>query len=190
MNADRLTPRLVSAFILILALAWTLPACAPSATPTPFRPPSDAASPATLPTGPSAGAATPIVSFTQAFTPAPIQVTAAPPCENNLTFLLDLTYKDNTVVLPGQSIDKQWLVQNNGSCNWDSRYRLRFISGESLGAPEDLPLYPARSGARITLRIEFTAPTAPGSYQSAWQALSPDGTLFGDTVYIQIVVGQ
>jgi hypothetical protein len=188
MNADRLAPRLVSAFILILLL--TLPACAPAATPTFFRPPSDVTSPATLPPGPAAGAVTPIISLAETLTPAPIQVIAAPPCENNLTFLLDLTYEDNTVVLPGQSIDKQWLVQNNGSCNWDSRYRLRFIGGDSLGAPEDLPLYPARAGARITLRIEFTAPSAPGSYQSAWQAMSPDGTLFGEEIYLLVVIAQ
>lgn len=186
MNADRLTSRIASAFILILLL--TLPACAPAATPTLFRPPSDSTSPSTPPPGSQPGASTPIVFPTETFTPAPIEITAAPPCENNLTFLLDQTYDDGTVVLPGQSVDKQWLVENSGSCNWDSRYRLRFVGGESLGAAEELPLYPARSGARITLRIIFTSPTTPGSYQSAWQAISPDGTLFGDTIYLLIIV--
>jgi len=93
-------------------------------------------------------------------------------------------------MLPGQFVDKQWLVENSGTCNWDSRYRLRFIGGEALGAPTDLPLYPARAGARVTLRILFTAPSEAGSYQSQWQAQSPDGTLFGDAVYLLIIVAQ
>ncbi len=196
MNAERLTSRIVPAFILILS--WTLPACAPSATPTFFRPPSELTIPSTPLSGPQPGAPSPIIlptdtlalSEVEGLTPAPIQITPTPPCTDNLTFLIDLTFEDNTVVLPGQSIDKQWLVQNTGTCDWDSRYRLRFIGGETLGAAQEIPLYPARAGARVTLRVVFTAPSAAGSYQSQWQAVSPDGTLFGDAVYLLIIVAQ
>jgi len=188
MNAARLLSRIAAAFILILL--WTLPACAPTPTPGLFRPPSGLASPATLPSGPQPGAPTPIIFPTDTPTLAPVQITPAPPCTDGLTFLLDLTIPDGTVMLPGQFVDKQWLVENSGTCNWDSRYRLRFIGGEALGAPTDLPLYPARAGARVTLRILFTAPSEAGSYQSQWQAQSPDGTLFGDAVYLLIIVAQ
>jgi methionine-rich copper-binding protein CopC len=53
---------------------------------------------------------------------------------------------------------------------------------------EEQPLYPARAGTQATLRIVFTAPTEPGTYQSTWQAVDPDGNLFGDTVFMEIVV--
>ena len=186
MNADRIIPRIVSVFILILL--GTLTACAPTAIPTLFRPPSDSTLLAPPPSGPGTAAATPVIFPTDTFTPAPIQITAAPPCADGLTYLSDLTIPDGTVVLPNQSIDKQWLVENSGSCNWDSRYRLRWIGGETLGAPTEVALYPARGGARVTLRILFTAPSEAGSYQSAWQAVSPDGTLFGNAVYLLVIV--
>jgi hypothetical protein len=80
------------------------------------------------------------------------------------------------------------LVQNSGTCNWDDRYRLKFVSGSELGAPVEQTLYPARSGTEATIRILFTAPAEPGTYQSAWQAYDPQGQPFGDPVFIQIII--
>ena len=181
MNAEFHTrSKWMTAFILILL--WTLPAClppwgAPTAAPTFFHPPSGSASPTTPLPEPSAVAATPDIFPT-------------PACTDELTWLVDLTFEDDTVVLPGQSMDKQWLVQNSSACDWDARYRLRNINGETLGAPAEIPLYPARAGAQVTLRIVFLAPSAAGTYKSEWQAVNPAGELFGDTVYIQIIVGE
>jgi hypothetical protein len=92
------------------------------------------------------------------------------------------------MVTKGQSIDKQWLVSNSGSCDWDARYRLKWIAGDAMSAPKEQALYPARAGMQITLRIVFTAPQATGSYESAWQAIAPDGSPFGQAIYIQIAV--
>lgn len=112
------------------------------------------------------------------------------PCANELTFLDDLTIEDGATFSPGASIDKQWLVQNDGTCNWDETYKLKWIGGHTLGVSEEQPLFPARAGAQVTLRIVFTAPAEPGIYQSAWQALDPAGNIFGEVVYMEIVVNQ
>lgn len=77
---------------------------------------------------------------------------------------------------------------NSGSCNWDASYRLKWIGGDPLGAAAEQVLYPARTGTQATIRIFFTAPTSPGTHQSAWQAYSPDGIAFGDPVYVEMVV--
>jgi hypothetical protein len=61
--------------------------------------------------------------------------TCHPSCTDNLAFLEDITIPNGTVVVPGESVDKRWLVQNSGSCNWDDRYRLKFVSGSELSAP-------------------------------------------------------
>jgi hypothetical protein len=92
------------------------------------------------------------------------------------------------LVLPGASIDKQWLVQNNGTCNWDSRYRLRFAGGLEMGAQTEQALFPARAGNQATIRIAFTAPGEPGTYATAWQAVDPNGQPFGDPVFMEINV--
>jgi len=167
------------ALLLVLTFAS---ACAPQASPTAFRPPTQPGPTQILPT---------TTSVPQLFTPAPtptITATIPGPCTDSLSFLDDITIEDNTFVSPGSSIDKQWLVQNTGTCNWDSTYRLKWIGGDTLGAAEEQALYPARAGTQATLRIIFTAPVIEDTYDSAWQAVDPNGNVFGDLIFIKIVV--
>jgi len=112
------------------------------------------------------------------------------PCQDNLTFISDLTIPDGSKVKPDAILDKRWEVQNTGTCNWDERYTLRLIAGEPLGAKETQALYPARSGVSLVIRIEFLAPSQAGSYRSAWQAYNPAGEPFGDTIYIAVNVTE
>jgi hypothetical protein len=95
---------------------------------------------------------------------------------------------DGTSVTPGERVDKQWLVTNSGTCNWDASYRIKLINGDAMGAPTEQALYPARAGTQATFRIVFTAPPTSGNYASAWQAIAPDGTTFGQALTIQINV--
>ena len=169
--------------LILLTSIFSLWACVPQTTPTPFRPPTDAPPTQPLPT------TTPIPAL---FTPAPtvtVTVTAtAGPCINVLSFVDDVTVEDGTSFLPSASIDKQWLVQNSGTCNWDETYRLKWVGGDPMGAAQEQSLYPARAGTQATLRVTFTAPAESGSYESAWQAVDPNGNFFGDLVFIKIVV--
>ena len=184
MNAERCKPRLVSAFFFILI--WILIACAPTATPTLFRPPGGYSSTVTPPS--YASPPTAMIIPTEAPTLEP--PTPITPCTNDLKWLADLTFIDDTIVLPGQYMNKQWSIQNSGTCDWDARYRLRNINGETLGASAEIPIYPARAGATVTLSLVFLAPSEAGTYRSEWQAATPDGTLFGDMLYIKIVVAN
>jgi hypothetical protein len=102
----------------------------------------------------------------QLFTTVPtvtLTATIAGPCTNNLSFLDDITIDDGTSVSPGSSIDKQWLVQNSGSCNWDSTYRIRGIGGDPLGANTERLLYPAKAGTQATVLSEFIARFTEGA---------------------------
>jgi len=179
-NRFFLNPILIA---LLVVLAFT-PACAPQASPTAFRPPTQPGPTQILPT---------TTSVPQLFTPVStptVTATIPGPCTNSLSFLDDLTVEDNTAVSPGASIDKQWLVHNTGTCNWDETYRLKWIGGDTLGAAEEQALYPARAGTQATLRILFTAPPVENIYESAWQAVGPDGNVFGDLIFIKIVVSN
>jgi len=151
--------------------------------PTPYRPPTIVAQV----TRPLQVSTTPTTTAQVAVTPFPV---STPACTDNLTFLEDLSLPDGTVVKPGAPLDKRWLVENRGSCNWDEKYRLKFMSGAELSAPLDQALYPARSASTATIRIIFTAPSEPGTYQSAWQAYNPQGEPFGDPVFMQVTVGS
>lgn len=116
--------------------------------------------------------------------------TSTPECTAGLRFLEDLTIPDGTILEPGQSIDKRWLVENIGTCNWDERFSMHLIAGPPLNALEIQALYPARSGTQAVIRIRFTAPIEPGTYRSAWQAFSPQGESFGDMIYIDFSVSE
>ncbi len=109
-------------------------------------------------------------------------------CTDQLMFVSDITIPDGTSVVAGSTLDKQWEVENSGSCNWNEDYQLRLISGPAMGAETEQKLIPARSGSRVTLRIVFTAPDEPGVYRSAWQAYNPQSVAFGDLFFIDIVV--
>lgn len=147
---------------------------------TPFRPPTVAPQPAFQPL--------PGPTFSPTVTEPPLP-TVTPACVNGLTFLEDLTIPDGTVVQPGEVLEKSWLVENSGTCNWNKDYRVRLISGPGMGASEEQALFPARASAQAIIRILFTAPAEPGLYQSAWQAHDPLGKPFGDPFFIQILVG-
>jgi hypothetical protein len=102
--------------------------------------------------------------------------------------LEDVTIPDNSIVAPGSTLDKQWLVQNSGSCNWDNHYRLRLINGDTLGASPEQALFPARAGMQATLHTVFTAPLEAGDYISEWQAFDAKGIPFGESFFIKITV--
>ena len=175
-----------SRFLLAIVLAFLLlSACSPTPTPTPFRPPT-AQPPLIEPTF--------IINPTQPIvivesTPLPTIIPTANPeeCLNNLTFLSDLTIPDNTSIAYGATIDKQWIVENSGTCHWSSDYRLKHIGGAALNAPEEIALYPARAGTQATIQILFTAPFTDGEYESAWQAADAQGIAFGDPIFIRII---
>lgn len=164
----------------LVLIAWSWAGCSAvfQSQPVPFQPPTLAGeiSPAV-----PEKAATP----TAVNTPRPA-VTLA--CSDNLKYLNDITIMDGTLVQPGQVLDKRWLVENNGSCNWDARYRLQLVDGSSMGAVEEQALFPARSGVQAEIRMLFTAPIEDGVVHSAWQAYNPEGQAFGDPFYIEIVV--
>jgi hypothetical protein len=169
------------AILFLPFLSLYLAGC--SAQPTPYRPPTMVIQPAQ----PVTTAGIPAVTSQFVETQLPI---STPGCTNNLTFLEDLSLPDGTVVKPGALLDKRWLVENSGTCNWDKYYRLKFMSGAELSTPLDQALLPARSGSKATIRIIFTAPSDAGTYQSAWQAFNPQGEPFGDPVFIQLEVGS
>ena len=170
-------------------ILFSLSACSPASTATPFRPPT-AQPPLIEPTL--------IIQPTKQVvviqpSPQPTIVALSPTvnpqdCTNNLHFISDATVPDNSLVAIGSSIDKQWLVENSGTCNWNSSYRLKHLGGAVLGAQEEMMLYPARAGTQATVQIIFTAPFAEGAYESAWQAVDSKGNPFGDPIYIRITV--
>lgn len=173
--------------LILLLIIFLTSSCSPQPEPTPFRPPTS------IPSTQIISTATPVPTIFS-ITETPTQQIFSTPtesiCTNVLSFLDDVTVEDGTSFLPNTQIDKQWLIKNDGTCDWDSTYKLKWVGGDPMGANTEQPLYPARANTQVTLRILFTAPSEVGEYESAWQAVDPDGNFFGDLVFIKIVVTQ
>jgi hypothetical protein len=107
---------------------------------------------------------------------------------NDAIFLEDLTIPDQTIVDPGENLDKRWSVQNSGSCDWGSGYRLLHVSNDAFRTPDEIALFPASAGYLAVWQIQLGAPFEPGEHISIWQARSPEGLLFGEQVYLWVVV--
>jgi hypothetical protein len=173
-------------FFVVILILFLLSACAPTPTPAPFRPPT--VEPPLIEPTLIIQPTKPVVIVEATLPPTIIPTTNPKDCTNDLSFINDVTIPDNTFITYGSNVDKQWLVQNSGTCNWNSSYRLRHLGGAGLGAAEEAMLYPARAGAQATIQIIFTAPYTDGVYESAWQAYDPDGNPFGQPIYIRITV--
>ena len=175
--------RLYTSPVAILALVIFISSCSPQPTTAPFVAPSG-----------NNQITTEVLPFTPPPLPTVLGETPVPNatlptlCYNSLRFIEDVNYPDGSVVRPGEKIEKLWQVENNGTCNWDSRYKMMLVEGDQLGAPAELSLYPARSGSQAELRVIFIAPRESRYYKSTWQAYGPDGQAFGDPFYIDIFV--
>ncbi|MCX6071342.1 MAG: NBR1-Ig-like domain-containing protein [Chloroflexi bacterium] len=120
--------------------------------------------------------------------PIPLPPTSTAFCVNDAQFMEDLTLPDGTEVLPGAALDKRWLVLNRGECAWGPEHRLVQIGDSRIEGPGALALYPAVAGGQAVWQVQLTAPQEEGEFISRWRAQAPDGTLFGDEVYVLVVV--
>lgn len=149
-----------------------------------FIPPTAISEPTSQPSYPATEQQDPIPPF------EPLQSTFEINCTNSLRYIEDLTFPDGSLVSPGTEVDKQWQVENTGTCNWDFRYSLRIISGDDLGIELEQALFPARSGSRVIIHINFKAPDQAGTYSVVWQAFDPSYQPFGDPISILFNVSK
>ena len=115
--------------------------------------------------------------------------TTAVTCNDSMNFVQDGNFPDGTSVTAGQVIVKEWVVENDGSCNWDERYHLRLMDGyPALGAASEIALSKVDSGKQTTISVSFSAPLETGTFKTAWQAYNPENVAFGNPVFMIIVV--
>jgi hypothetical protein len=111
-------------------------------------------------------------------------------CIDDARFIEDLTIQDGTIVIPGKRLDKRWSVQNSGTCDWGPGYALVRLGEDPFVGAEEIALYPARAGSSAIWQLVLEAPEEPGDYLSHWQAQNPQGYLFGDSVFLLVVVEE
>jgi polar amino acid transport system substrate-binding protein len=130
--------------------------------------------------------------------PTPVFLTPVPPaCIYGMAFVADLSYPDYNMTSPpvlqaGQTFTKSWRIRNTGTCSWDPSFFLRYVRGnvpaaQMNGQPVPVPAVIA-PGATVDMSVNLIAPSAPGTYQGFWQMSAPNGTFFGQTIWVGITV--
>jgi len=131
-------------------------------------------------------------------TPTPVVFTPVPPaCVYGMAYVADLSYDDQNMtnpplLQPGQSFTKSWRIRNTGTCNWDPTFFLRYVRGnvpaaQMNGQPVPVPAVIV-PGATVDMSVNLIAPSGPGTYQGFWQMSAPNGTFFGQTIWVGITV--
>ena len=96
------------------------------------------------------------------------------------SFESDVTYPDGSIVSRGTTFTKIWRLKNIGTCTWTTSYGIIFVSGEKLGAPNDVSLPGSVApGQTIDIPVNLTAPNAEGRYRGNWKLRNASGVLFG-----------
>ena len=112
------------------------------------------------------------------------------PCFN-LLYIDDVTIKDGTRMEPGEKFTKTWLVQNIGGCAWRPGFTFQHVGGEAMRGNTVTLTEAIPTGAKRELSVELVVPSGiNGVIESAWQMADENGVFFGDTLFVNIVVGD
>ena len=114
----------------------------------------------------------------------------ADPCYN-LIWVEDVTIPDGTQLKPNEVFTKTWLVQNVGGCAWPPGFTFSHVGGDLMRGQivtltEAIPV-----GAKRPISVQLAVPNGiNGLIQSSWRMADADGNYFGDTLSINILVGN
>ena len=112
----------------------------------------------------------------------------APTAVSNSAFVADVTIPDDTVMAPGQQFVKTWRVKNTGNTTWNQSFRLDFIEGVAMTNQTSLSVPTVTPGAETEISLTLTAPTQKGTHFGDWKIKDERGVLFGDILFLRIVV--
>ena len=114
-------------------------------------------------------------------TPGAAGPTATSEFCDRAAFVEDVNYPDDSVVEAGEVFTKTWILENTGTCTWNSQYAIVFDHGDALGSPASLPLTDedVAPEEEIEVSIRLIAPDSPGDYQGFWKLRNQAGQIFG-----------
>jgi len=103
-------------------------------------------------------------------------------------FVSDVTVEDGTNVNPEQSLVKIWKMRNESVVAWPENTRLAFVGGDKLANVEAVAVPAVEPGNEVDIAVDMVAPSKPGRYVGYWRLAAPDGTRFGQRVWVDITV--
>jgi len=133
-------------------------------------------------------------------TPAPEKPTPAPTpegCIDGMAFIQDLNLDDNNMknppkMPPGVPFQKGWRIQNSGTCEWNSGYKLVYVSGNTplarMGGEPTAVQGIVPAGKQYDMWVDQVSPLYAGTYQGFWQMVNDKNRPFGERIWVGIEV--
>lgn len=103
-------------------------------------------------------------------------------------FVADVTMPDGTPVTTNQSFFKIWKLRNEGVSAWPLGTMLGHVGGDKLSMSDCVPIEVTEPGEECDITVDMIAPSKPGRYVSYWRLIHPDGSRFGQRVWVDIIV--
>lgn len=121
-------------------------------------------------------------------------------CQDSAQYISD-DGLDGTSYAPNTPFTKTWIVKNTGSCIWDSRYLVFYISGKVMSQQPGYWIVQqgqtVAPGQTVNISIGMTSPVENGNYQSYWGLKKENGQLMpiqgganGNSFYVKIKVAD
>jgi len=106
-----------------------------------------------------------------------------------MAMVSDFSIPDGTIMTPGQTFDKAWLVENNGNCTWEVGFKLVFTGGDAMGGTTQTLSRIVPPGSQTMLSVPMIAPDTVGTFYGIWTMYTSEGEYFLTTsIFINIVV--
>lgn len=129
-------------------------------------------------------------STSTAITETPLPTSTTNPCYN-LLYIEDVTIPDGTQMKAGETFTKTWLIQNIGGCAWRAGFTFQHVGGESMRGNTVVLTEAIPTGAKREISVALVVPSGiNGLIQSSWRMADENGVFFGDTLSVNIVVGN
>ena len=135
---------------------------------------------------------TPTATATVTGTPG-LSITAPANCKDTAVLLQDVTIPDGTNIADGTKFTKTWQFRNTGTCPWIG-YKIAFISGDRMGAPDTAPVPDTAPKADVNVSVELDAPAADGVYTGFFELRNSTGVPLAigieKTFWVKITIGN
>ncbi|MBE2222054.1 MAG: cellulase family glycosylhydrolase [Anaerolineae bacterium] len=125
------------------------------------------------------------VLFTRIIAEAPV---SQPGGNADGKFVADVTIPDDTEIQPGKPFTKTWQLKNSGTRAWGQGFTMKFAGGMLMSAKDTYPLPAAKPGQVVDVSIDMVGPTNPGTHYADWRLHDDKGGVFGEIIYVRIVV--
>lgn len=116
----------------------------------------------------------------------PTSPPAAAASPDNSAFVKDVTVPDGTIVDPGKSFTKTWLVSNTGTSTWTPTYKLGFGFGEAMSGAATPIGKTVAPGEQVEVSVQLTVPSKSGDLTGNWRLFNDKGEAFG--TFLSVVI--